>query len=548
MRTMNQHSHTTSRFAPCLLALLGAFGAACTNEEEPEPGLLVIDRDFFDFGQLMVGQTSTERVFTIRNAGPDALDGLDVRLESNDTFLLVGTTCVGWLEASETCTATVAFAPGQAGAVRGDLVVDAYHAEARVHLAGTGAALLRMTNTAAGNPLVVSEPAGIRCGSVCEAIFTVPEVVLSVPDGGFATWSGPCETTAGGSCLLRLQGETSVALLDFASAVQWIFNGIDPLNSLLIDAQNNVIGASGGAPRLFKLSPAGEVLWQIYDLEPGVTAAVDSQGNIALASVTSVWKIDGSGDVQWSMDLANLVTEIQNVAFDPAGNLYVAGVQRSSTESIVHLAKYDGSGIPLWSGTYAPTAMSAVMDLVVDGDGEAIISGFGNADPSEGLTVQFLRKYDEDGNVLWTNENTGIFGYELAVDGWGNIFVAERMAGGLPGSYILHKYTAEGGLLWETHAEDIGGLVSGLAVTDAGDVIAIGTRYGEGEKAVGVWAAKFEGIDGTRRRPIEIQFQGERQFARDVAVDGNGDVILAGGEDDPWLRKYDGAVFDQPAE
>jgi hypothetical protein len=548
MRTMNQHSHTTSRFAPCLLALLGAFGAACTNEEEPEPGLLVIDRDFFDFGQLMVGQTSAERVFTIRNAGPDALDGLDVRLESNDTFLLVGTTCVGWLEASETCTATVAFAPGQAGAVQGDLVVDAYHAEARVHLAGTGAALVRMTNTAASNPLVVSEPAGIRCGSVCEAIFTVPEVVLTVPDGGFATWSGPCETTAGGSCLLRLQGETSVVLLDFASAVQWIFNGSGLVNGLMIDSQNNVIGAGGGSPLLFKLSPAGEVLWQTDDFGAGLAAAIDSQGNIALASFTSVWKIDGAGEAQWGPVFLSQVTEIRNVAFDPAGNLYVAGVQRSGTESSVHLVKYDRDGTWLWSQYYASATMNEVMGLAVDGDGDVIISGFASADPAEGLTMQFLRKYDDDGNVLWTNESTGIFGYELAVDGSGNIFVADRVGGGSPGSYSLHKYTAEGGLLWETHADDIGGLVSGLAVTDAGDVIAIGTRYNEDNKAVGVWAAKFDGIDGTRRRPIEIQLQGERQFSRDVAVDGNGDVLLAGGEDDPWLRKYDGAAFDQPAE
>lgn len=545
MRTRNLRSHTSSRLAPCLLALLGALGAACTSEEEPEPGLLVLDRDSFDFGQLMVGQTSAERVFTIRNAGPDALDGLEVRLESTDAFLLVGTTCVGWLEASETCTATVAFAPGQAGAVRGDLVVEADRADARADLAGTGAVLVRMTNTAAGNPLVVSEPAGIRCGSVCEAIFTVPEVVLTVPDGGFATWSGPCETTAGGPCLLRLQGETSVALLDFASAVQWIFNGSGLLNSLMIDSQNNVIGAGGGSPLLFKLSPAGEVLWQTDDFGAGLAAATDSQGNIALASFTSVWKIDGSGEAQWGPVVPSLITEIRNVAFDPAGNLYVAGAQRSTTESIVHLVKYDGNGARLWSQDYFPATMNEVMGLAVDGDGNVIIAGFAIA---EGLTVQFLRKYDEDGNELWTNESTGIFGYELAVDGSGNIFVADRVGGGSPGSYSLHKYTAEGGLLWETHADDIGGLVSGLAVTDAGDVIAIGTRYNEGNKAVGVWAAKFDGMDGTRRRPIEIQLQGERLFSRDVAVDGNGDVLLAGGEDDPWLRKYDGAAFDQPAE
>jgi hypothetical protein len=141
-----------------------------------------------------------------------------------------------------------------------------------------------------------------------------------------------------------------------------------------------------------------------------------------------------------------------------------------------------------------------------------------------------------------------IFAFELAVDTAGNIFMANRSGGGLPGRYSLQKYAPDGTLLWSTHAEDIGGLVSGLAVTAAGDVIAAGTRYDEENKAVGVWAAKFDGIDGTRRRPIQIQLQGDRQFGRDIAVDRNGDVLLAGGEDVPWLRKYDGAVFDQLAE
>lgn len=547
MRIIHRHHHTTRLVTSGLLVLLGVLGAACTDEEI-EPGLLVIDRDSFDFGQIMVGQTSPERVFTLRNAGPDTLDGLDVSLVSTSGFTLVGTTCVGWLEPSETCTVTVVFTPARAGAVEIDLVVEADRADARAALAGTGAVLVRLTNAAASSPMVVSEPAGIRCGSECEAVFTVPEIVLSVPDGGFATWSGPCETMAGGPCLLHLEGETSVELLDHASAVQWIFNGTGLLNRLVIDAQNNVIGAGGGTPYLFKLSPAGEVLWQIDELGPGIAADIDSQGDIAVASFSSVWKIDRSGAAEWGPELASQVTEVRDIAFDPAGNLYLTGVQRFDTGALVQLVKYDGNGNSLWSRSYDPATLNEVMALTVDGDGNVIITGFGYPDPPEGATsVQFLRKYDGDGNVVWTNENIGIHGYELAVDTAGNIFVADRIGGGSPGWYSLQKYTPDGALLWDTHAEDIGGLVSGLAVTAAGDVIAVGSRFDE-DGAVGVWAAKFDGVDGTRRRPVEIQLQGDRQFARDVAVDRNGDVLLAGGEDEPWLRKYDGAVFDQLAE
>jgi hypothetical protein len=551
MQTTNPNRHTLFPVVSSLLVLLGALGAACGDEEPPDPmmpgpGLLVIDRDFSDFGLLLVGQTSAEAVFTIRNAGPDALDGLDARLES-DAFTVLGTTCVGWLAASQTCTVTVAFTPAQVGTVLGDLVVTADGAEARASLAGIGAARVRLTNTAASNPIVVSEPAGIRCGSTCEAIFTVPEIVLSIPDGAFATWSGLCETTRGGPCRLRLEGETSVALLDATSAVEWLTTG--PLvHQVLIDAENNVIVTGGGAPTVSKLSPAGEVVWQVDGLGSAIAAAVDAQGNIALANYAGVWKLDGAGNTLWGPVPVDPITEIRGVELDPAGNLYVTGMQPSATSTgrVVQLVKYDSDGNSLWSRTYAPATDSEVLDLAVDGDGNAILCGFENPTPVEaGLTGQFLRKYDGDGNVLWTDENVSITGFELAVDGAGNIFLADRIGGGVPGSYTIQKYTPDGALLWSMHGNDIGGLVSGLAVTATGDVLAVGTRYDAENNAVGVWAAKFDGSDGTRRLPIVIQLAGDRQFGRAIAVDGNGDVLLAGGEELPWLRKYDGAVFDQ---
>lgn len=551
MRTMKQPSQATAidtctylrPALPVLLVLLGALGAACSDE--PEPGILVFDRTSYDFGMIRLGQASAERIFTVRNAGPDALDGLDVRVEAANAFKLVGTTCVGWLEPSETCTVTVAFVPVVGGGVQTGLVVEADRADARAQLAGAGAVLVRVSNNIPGTTTVVSEPAGIDCGVVCEALVAAPEIVLSVVDAGVPVWSGACEPTNDRTCVLRLQEDVSVELLDFATGVQWIVDDVGLPSTVVVDGANNVIGAGGGSPLLFKMSPEGELLWQTDDFGAG-RAVVDAQGNIAFASFgTSVWKLDADGAPQWSTDFSDATfAELADIAFDPAGNLYLAG----TVGSLAKLVKLGSDGGQLWSITESIVEGIELMALIVDRDGSVIIAGYGAQPAPDSSTVNFLRKYDTNGSVLWTVEDLGFTGFELAVDAAGNIFVANRLAGLSPGSYQLSKYTPDGDLAWSTGADDIGGLVNGLAVTEVGDVIAVGTRFDGADGAVGVWAAKFSGIDGTRRRPVQVRLQGDRQFGHAVAVDGDGSVLLSGGEAPSWLRKYDGAELDLPAE
>jgi hypothetical protein len=538
MPVMNQPSHvspirTSAGLARLLLVLAGALGAAC-GEETPEPGLLVIDRDAFDFGQLHVGEVSAEHTFTVRNAGPDALANLRVRLLPSDTFAVVGTTCAGWLEPSEACTVTATFTPPQAGAAQGDLIVEADRADVSAALAGVGAATVRVTNNLAASALVESEPAGIRCGSACEATFTVPEIVLSATGAGIAVWSGACDgITPAGACVLALRGDVTVALEDLLG-LQWSFEGVE-VRGLATDAQGNVIGVSTVSPLLFKLSPAGELAWQRDDLGGGHTLAVDAQGNIGFAAYNGVLvKLDGAGDVTWSLSAEQTgFTEIFGLAFDPSGALYAAGFQGPSEAAVARLVKFDASGGVLWSRTHAPALMNFAMELVVDGSGNALILGYASLTTDNDHDVKFMRKYDANGDLLWSNEDHPS---RPVVDAAGSLFVA--------GVGTIRKYAPDGTLVWEVFPRD-GGTVSDLAVTPAGDVIAAGTRYTDSAPA-GMWAAAFDGADGTQRRPFMdpdvVEFYGH------VTVDGNGDVLLGNQVEGSGLRKYDGGLFDLLAE
>jgi hypothetical protein len=534
MPAMNQPGHTTFRcLSPLLLVLAGALGAACGDEPpEAEPGLLLFDRDAYNFGQVRVGESSDEQTFTIRNADADPLDELTARFEPEDAFTLLGTTCRGRLEPGDTCSITVAFAPLQAGLTASALVVEADRAGASAALSGLGAVTVQVVNHLAGSVIVESTPAGIRCGSVCEATFTVPEIVLSAANEVIAIWPERCETTTDGDCALALQGNVVIALEDIIG-IQWTF-AKGHQTAVVTDAQNNVICTSADSPSLFKLSSAGELLWQNDELIAGLAAAVDAQGNIGFADLNgSVWKLDGAGNVLWSMDREQTgIGDTFHLAFEPSGALYVAGAQGSPEEPVVVLAKLDSDGSLLWSQSAGHGLSSYVRALVVDGSGNAFIAGRARTGTvEEGYNEAFLRKYDGDGNFAWTREDSA---GELAVDAAGNLFADTDLG--------LRKYAPDGRVLWDAYPSDAIRGSSDLAVTPAGDVIAAGTRLTDSDLPM-VWAATLDGADGTLRHLIELQ--GEQPFDGQVTVDGNGDVIFADAGDGFGVRKYDGALFDR---
>lgn len=542
MPVMNQPSHLLSLHRPLLLLALAGVLGAC-GEESPAPGLLVFDRDAHDFGQLHVGDTGPERVFTVRNAGPDRLDDLGVRLEPADSFEILGSTCAGWLAPSETCTVTVAFTPAQAGPAQADLVVEAEAADASAALSGLGAVTVRVTKSTFEEITVESEPAGIRCGAVCEATFTVPEIVLTVVEEGQPRWTGRCRLANNGDCLLSLQeGDVSVSLVDFITGLQWTVYGYGQTNAIAIDPADDIIRASSSTPFLSKRSPDGELLWQVDTYGIG-TAAVDADGNIGFASFAGVVrKLRPDGGTIWSVDLAqDMFDDVEHIAFDSDGNLYVAGRKGPRSTQVVFLLKYDRDGGLLWSRTYAPLTFQDVADMVVDGSGNVILTGSASAESPEPTGFAYVKKYDRDGNEVWTDEAVGILATRLAVDAGGNIFVADRVA--FSGTII--KYDPDGLRLWAVVDDELGGWIADLATTPGGDVIAIGRGSDAEGEPVGLWAAKFAGQDGTRLRPIrEFDVTGLSEAV--VAVDGSGDVIMAAGEADARLYKYDGAQFDRP--
>ena len=96
-----------------------------------------------------------------------------------------------------------------------------------------------------------------------------------------------------------------------------------------------------------------------------------------------------------------------SVAVDQEGNAYVSGSRVSETESVAVLKKFDPDGQPLWTRTWSQIPAHTSGELVaVDTDSSVYFAGSVGSNHFEG-GAWFLRKYDADGNLEWARDERG---------------------------------------------------------------------------------------------------------------------------------------------
>lgn len=282
---------------------------------------------------------------------------------------------------------------------------------------------------------------------------------------------------------------------------------------------------------LAKLSPAGEHLWSRSfgdgDFQIGRAVAVDGQGNVIVTG--NLWgttdlgggelvsqgsdffvaKFSPTGQYLWSRHAGDGEPQTgKAVALDSQGNIVVTGNLKGTMDlgdgllasagwTDLFLAEFTASGETLWSRSFGGDDHQYSSAVVVDGQDQVVITGyffnvvnFGGGDlVSAGQQDVFLAKFDPSGGHLWSKrfgdgEEQESIG--AALDGAGNIVITGTLAG----------------------AMDLGG----GAITSQG--------------ASDVFVAKLSGAGDAlwSRRAGDWN----NQTGRAVAVDGQGDVVIAG--------------------
>lgn len=173
-------------------------------------------------------------------------------------------------------------------------------------------------------------------------------------------------------------------------------------------------------------------------------------------------KYDGTGNFLWKKQLGtNGDDECYSVAVDKSGNIFLGGFTDgdlggpNSGFTDAFLAKFDSSGNLIWSRQLGTATTDYGFSVTTDDSGHVFLCGVTAGDlggSSAGGDDLFLAKFDGSGNPVWllqTGTETDDDGLSVTVDSSGDVFVSGYTWGSLGGpsadgvDIFLVKFTPE---------------------------------------------------------------------------------------------------------
>lgn len=209
----------------------------------------------------------------------------------------------------------------------------------------------------------------------------------------------------------------------------------------------------------------------------------------------------------------------------------------------------------LW--TDSVDGMAAVEEagqgVAFDGEGNVIVVGY-IVDVVSAPDI-WVRKYDPDGAVLWTqvfDPSAGLDdrGYGVDVDAMGNIAVAAEVGVDATTSDTwVALLDPDGTVVWsvtDDGPQNNNDIAEDVAVDSTGAVWAVGSMRSAANDT-DIWVAKYDGTGGEQFREIVAGPAELEDRALGVDVDAEDNAFVAGFVSDEafardvWVRKYDSA-------
>ncbi|WIG93957.1 PQQ-binding-like beta-propeller repeat protein [Myxococcus sp. SDU36] len=538
---------------PLLSLLLSAsvLSAACSRDEQ-KPAVLIIDREEADFGELEVGRSSPEHLFTVRNASPSAVESVSVKVEGSG-FTITANTCERFLDAGRECEVRVRFSPRLAGPSEARLEVEGAPDVDSAVLKGMGVGYVEVLSLPGGGARVVAEGEGWSCDEPCRMPVRQAQVTLRAEPAGIPTWGGACAVVAGGGCSLVMDGTKVVSLEALESLLRWEARRGSHPRSVAVSAGGDIVVLEVG--QLQRLSSTGQLRWSV-PLSGGVEMALDGASNAYVVDSSGrVTRYDTHGQVLWTSSESVENPGWHELAVSASGNVYVLlSLGNHELARQLELIAISPQAAKRWSLRFNEGQFNYASGLAVNDQGEVYLSGSvfnRNATSGESVFVKsYLRKYSAEGAILWESQD----GWDLfAVNAEGATSTLLPNTSPSTRGFTQRWIGANGVTQWTATIPNGPGVVtlqtfahSGALLVGGHEPLAVGTEFGRGWFAAMNLTTRVLGpvtyVEGSTGMggPVRIS---------DLALTPAGHVVVTGGfgavtdQGEGYIRVYDGRVL-----
>lgn len=301
-----------------------------------------------------------------------------------------------------------------------------------------------------------------------------------------------------------------------------------------------------------------------YGGDAGSAAAIDESGSAYIVGWTQgtsqqpapggddvyLKKFSSSGGPLWTRQFGS-TTSFEagtGVALGDANNLYVSAYVGDSSNSVrnAFLGKFTADGDLIWDrqlnvpegsfGTAVAVGGASLQSVYLAGTTAGTLVA-----PAQGREDGFVRKYDSEGNHLWTRQistNRLDKVHAVCADVIGNVYVAGSTEGSLVSpnrgrdDLYVQKFSADGALLW-THQDgtSFDDTVTDLAIDHEGNLYASGytqdgSLNGGMPKGYDAFLRKLDGSGNTIWTQSIAQIG--HDYATGVAVGADGLIYVSG--------------------
>ena len=262
-----------------------------------------------------------------------------------------------------------------------------------------------------------------------------------------------------------------------------------------------------------------------------------SRFSLLAVTLLSALSINAQINIQWEAryeNPANFIDQAVDIELDGSGNTYVTGTSFDGSSYNWVTVKYDANGNEVWSSTYGGAGLDEAEALVMDSNGDIIVTGSRFVSGSD-WDIAVVKYNGITGAQQWAQVYSGSSnfdgGKDIAVDGSNNVVITGTYSFSASDiDWIVLKYNSLGTFQWvQTNGTPDSDEGKVIATDASGNIYMAGhSEFSSGSTYVDFRVMKFN-PSGTilNQTTQDAGFNG-LDTPHDMVLDASGNIYLGG--------------------